>query len=330
MTLLMAAPQFCGCCRALGVQVPLLRIRALDRVQHEQFENTGGRGLWSERRFQGMDPLCFRLINQTQKCTGPRLIILQSAATSDHLPWAQMPPRWLPGVGLLPGGDKIRLIVSKGTLTPAGAAGAAYSMAAAADVIDSTKLGWSSSPGGGSGGVEIHLLKRCRSSPLSDSVEESGSMGSGSGPAGDPSFRSTVTGGSGTISSQRSGAGSPLSTLSLGVLHEQLTRLMVETFTKPVEEQQAMGKQPKRSPNAQGGTGTGRARRRDGSNSCCWAARMAAIASVSRKITLLALRTCTLTRALPFTTRVPHRRTLPQASMTSPPPPPPSLTRRHR
>ena len=309
MTLLMAAPQFCGCCRALGVQVPLLRIRALDRVQHEQFENTGGRGLWSERRFQGMDPLCFRLINQTQKCTGPRLIILQSAPTSDHLPWAQMPPRWL-----APGGDKIRLIVSKGTLTPAGAAGAAYSMAAAADVIDSTKLGWSSSPGGGSGavedssrsgaaggsagGVEIHLLKRCRSSPLSDSVEESGSigsMGSGSGPAGDPSFRSTATGGSGTISSQRSGAESPLSTLSLGVLHEQLTRLMVETFTKPVEEQQAMGKQPKRSPNAQGGTGTGRARRRDGSNSCCWAARMAAIASVSRKITLLALRTCTLT-----------------------------------
>ena len=178
MTLLMAAPQFCGCCRALGVQVPLLRIRALDRVQHEQFENTGGRGLWSKSG----SPLCFRLINQTQKCTGPRLIILQSAATSDHLPWAQMPPRWL-----LLGGDKIRLIVSKGTLTPAGAAGAAYSMAAAADVIDSTKLGWSSSPGGGSGavedssrsgaaggsaggsagGVEIHLLKRCRSSPTS-------------------------------------------------------------------------------------------------------------------------------------------------------------------
>ena len=198
---------FCGCCRSLGLQVPLERIRALSSSQHEQFENVGGRGLWSESLLLDTG-FSFRLVNQTQKCTGPRLIILQTPPASDALPWAQLPARWL-----TPGSSTIRLLVSKGTLTPAATVSASSSMMTATDALDSSCI--TGNDGGTSGMIDAgYPQKRSRSS--------TGSDGTGNASTGSLSSRASMT-------------------AHLTAVHEQLERLIVDTLISPVEEQDATG-----------------------------------------------------------------------------------------
>ena len=44
-----------------------------------QFENTKGTGMWS--RWKRDDSVLYRLVNQTTKCTGPRLVVFSKPVT---------------------------------------------------------------------------------------------------------------------------------------------------------------------------------------------------------------------------------------------------------
>ena len=103
--------KFCPTCRSAGFLVPAERVRALLGSQHDLFQNGMGSGLWTEDKESGMH---FRLVNQTLKCSGPRIIILHRSSTPPPagMLWAELPSKW---VG--PGG-MVRLVVSKGTLSP--------------------------------------------------------------------------------------------------------------------------------------------------------------------------------------------------------------------
>ena len=57
----------CPRCRSEGVRIPLDRLRALGPCSHENAHSTG---LWTTVG----DQMC-RVVNQTAKCTGPRLLI---------------------------------------------------------------------------------------------------------------------------------------------------------------------------------------------------------------------------------------------------------------
>ena len=59
----------------------------------------------------GLPP--FRIINQTQTCRGPRLVIFQRMPPAEVLARGQIPPGWLSEDGHL-----VSLVLSKGTLTP--------------------------------------------------------------------------------------------------------------------------------------------------------------------------------------------------------------------
>ena len=69
--------KFCPTCRACGFSVPASRLRALHTSHHEAFQNGMGSGLWTEHKESSVR---FRLVNQTLKCSGPRIIILHHAS----------------------------------------------------------------------------------------------------------------------------------------------------------------------------------------------------------------------------------------------------------
>ena len=223
--------QFCATCRAVGIKVPLQRVRALQPSQHQQFENTGGRGLWSEHGPMGADNR-FRLINQTQKCTGPRLIVLQAGMLADDHAWAQIPARWLAAKEPF-----LRLIVTKGTLAPAHAAAVSSKMAVATDLIAGTSGVVPAESPDSEGG---HALKRSRSSesrssPRSESLDSSSNL-SQKAQGEQASFTS------GHASDGRASEdGPPCSAGALAMIHEQLSRLVVDSIKRPIEEQEAMG-----------------------------------------------------------------------------------------
>ena len=241
---------FCSSCRSFGLALPTQRVRAIERGQHESFENCGGRGLWSESAAAGIEHR-YRLVNQTQKCTGPRLLIMQNASAPSDIAFAQMPARWLSQDA-----QTIRLIISKGTLTPADSATAstrmAASMAEAAGVIGS---------GGGfpelsplvATGPQQHCLpnKRSRSSPASESGSAAGSAvgsaGVSSSAAADGSL--TLASAEGTSAASRAGSETGgysgkqphVTAEALAAVHDQLARLVVQSFGQPLEEQEAVG-----------------------------------------------------------------------------------------
>ena len=244
---------FCSSCRSFGLSLPAQRVRAIERVQHESFENCGGRGLWSESAAAGIEHR-YRLVNQTQKCTGPRLLIMQNASAPKDILFAQMPARWLSSDG-----QSIRLIISKGTLTPADTATAstrmAASMAEAAGVISSSGGEPELSPLVGSGPPQFLPNKRSRSSPASESGSAAGSAaesavgsaGAASSAAADGSLTMASAEGTSAASAAGSETGAysgkqPIVTAeALAAVHDQLARLVVQSFGQPLEEQEAVG-----------------------------------------------------------------------------------------
>eukprot|EP00908_Phaeocystis_cordata_P007138 Transcript_17785.p1 GENE.Transcript_17785~~Transcript_17785.p1 ORF type:complete len:548 (+),score=69.85 Transcript_17785:136-1779(+) len=96
----------CARCTAHGIKVPLERLRALER-DTQSFVNTGNQGPWTQPEGGGL----FRLVNQTAKCHGPRLVVFQRTPPDDGTGWAPLPDAWVAG-------GYCRLVVSKGTFVP--------------------------------------------------------------------------------------------------------------------------------------------------------------------------------------------------------------------
>ena len=197
---------FCSCCRTLGIRVPADRVRAIGKDQHTSFENVGGRGLWSKS--EALD-VRYRLVNQTQRCAGPRLIILQSRAPKGFL-WGQLPSRWLSNSG-----STLRLLISKGTLTPAEASTAHLNLAAASELLPALN-GSASTDDLDDGGGSSHKRSRTLASVSSDELASS-------------------------MSGVPSSAPSMVSTETLVLVHEQLARLVVHSLDRSVEDQEALG-----------------------------------------------------------------------------------------
>ena len=102
----------CSNCRRDGIYVPMDRVRVLPKALHEDFSNTS-EGLWSAPPAGYSQLPHFRLVNQTVKCTGPRLLLFQKAPPPDNgrIQWGKWPIAW-------GGGDLVHFIISKGTLLP--------------------------------------------------------------------------------------------------------------------------------------------------------------------------------------------------------------------
>ena len=99
--------KFCDQCRA-GFTIPAERVRALLPEDKDRFDNASASGVW--KRSIGVAAR-YRLINQTLHCRGPKLLIFEGPAPTDHL-WGELPPTWV-----WPGG-LVRLRTAYGTLVP--------------------------------------------------------------------------------------------------------------------------------------------------------------------------------------------------------------------
>ena len=193
---------FCPTCRATGFKTPATRLRALLPQQHAAFPNGMGAGLWTDHDESGIR---FRLVNQTVKCSGPRVIILQSAPTVSGLLFASMPDRWVDGNGM------VHLSVSKGTLAPM-------------ETVDAN-VGRNEASSSSSGFELEALLPSLASFGGHNKRSRPGSSAS-SGDAREGSF----TGSAGTSTAQ-----------ALVEVHERLSTLVVQSFSMPETDQEAEG-----------------------------------------------------------------------------------------
>ena len=99
--------KFCDQCRA-GFTIPAERVCALIPEDMDRYDNTSASGVW--KRSIGVAAR-YRLINQTLHCRGPKLLIFEGPAPTDHH-WGELPPTWV-----WPGG-LVRLRTAYGTLVP--------------------------------------------------------------------------------------------------------------------------------------------------------------------------------------------------------------------
>jgi len=99
--------KFCDQCRA-GFTIPAERVCALIPEDMDRYDNTSASGVW--KRSIGVAAR-YRLINQTLHCRGPKLLIFEGPAPTDHR-WGELPPTWV-----WPGG-LVRLRTAYGTLVP--------------------------------------------------------------------------------------------------------------------------------------------------------------------------------------------------------------------
>jgi Cys-rich protein (TIGR01571 family) len=101
--------KLCAACQSNAIFVPVERVRAIHPNQHALFTNIPTSGVWTEKSVDS-SVVCFRVVNQTRKCTGNWLVIFRSPPP-DFLPWAPL------AVDMLRDGF-VRLRLAKGTLVP--------------------------------------------------------------------------------------------------------------------------------------------------------------------------------------------------------------------
>jgi len=158
--------QVCGNCRRNGLLIPAAHVRAIKPSLNDAFTNSSEGGLWNSSQPQWVGPRQpvfprYRVVNQTSKCTGPRLVVFESPLPPElDVGWAAMPAGWCDAEG-------VRLMISKGTLIPA--------VVAPASVV--ANAGGSSS----SGSPRSSRRKRSRrgeaESPVDDGEGESAASG---------------------------------------------------------------------------------------------------------------------------------------------------------
>ena len=79
--------KFCDCCRQRGFFVDAECVRVLDATTQEMFSNKNAAGLWTAS--SRWPELRFRVINQTHKCTGSRLVVFEGPPPAEI---AAIPP----------------------------------------------------------------------------------------------------------------------------------------------------------------------------------------------------------------------------------------------
>ena len=100
--------KFCGhCCE--GIELPLAHIRALPKDLQPYFSNPHSVGFWGTAA-ASVGGGEVRLINQTNSCDGPMLVIYRHEPPT--LRWAAMPTAWASE------DNTIRLVIAKQTLVP--------------------------------------------------------------------------------------------------------------------------------------------------------------------------------------------------------------------
>ena len=100
--------KFCFACRSHGIAIPADKICVVAATASEQFHNTNGRAAWTDGA---------RVVNQTAKCTGPRVVIFKDPVANLIDNQLVAPPdEWLRGEA----SDSafVLFAVSKGTLVP--------------------------------------------------------------------------------------------------------------------------------------------------------------------------------------------------------------------
>ena len=99
--------KFCSDCCASGFDIAAARVCALGLSLVERFTNKQGRSLWTRG---------FRLVNQTLKCSGPRLVIFQDTVPAELVGTVPLPAEWLRSDAA--GNQYVRFVVKLGTLCP--------------------------------------------------------------------------------------------------------------------------------------------------------------------------------------------------------------------
>lgn len=212
--------KFCEACRANGLWLPHSRVRAITADQQELFTNKHQQGVWTEKTLADGHHVQYRLANHTQHCSGPWLLVFSSPSSVPALEWAPMPRHWLHR-----GGEWVRLIVTKGTLTPVRVqvdeeGGASPSSDSQASLLTALPVGGKSGP----------AWKRSKAVSASSSTDDARSAGdaasvSDAASTGDPEGGEEPSG----------------VRLTLASLHERLTALVLQQFNRPREALEADG-----------------------------------------------------------------------------------------
>jgi Cys-rich protein (TIGR01571 family) len=101
--------KLCPSCQTDGIWIPSACVRVVDPQEEGLFTNIASGGVWTQRPWGGWT-LEFRVVNQTAKCRGSRLVISKHPLP-DGLPCTPVPAEWLED-------GRLKLISSKGTLVP--------------------------------------------------------------------------------------------------------------------------------------------------------------------------------------------------------------------
>ena len=106
--------KFCDACRRRGVFVRVDRVWVLEESVHDEFTNRNSAGLWTSMPTH--PSVGFRVINQSNKCKGPRMCVCNG-----ELPAAFASSCTPPDNTLVIHGRWVHLRVSYGTLVPSSA-----------------------------------------------------------------------------------------------------------------------------------------------------------------------------------------------------------------
>lgn len=101
--------KFCGRCR-WSMAVPATRVRALSDEVAMLLENRRSAGMWTAAPAR-MGGFLYRVVNNTQGCFNPKLVVFEKDAPA-NLPWPAVAPRLCDADGM------VRMCVSKGTTVP--------------------------------------------------------------------------------------------------------------------------------------------------------------------------------------------------------------------
>ena len=99
--------RICSRCTASGILVPRAMIRVLEVQHNSVFTNRPTQGLWTQTHTSLPG---FRVVNQTQGCTGPPLVIFETAPEAEAL--ARLSLRHVES------GDVVHLHLCRGTFVP--------------------------------------------------------------------------------------------------------------------------------------------------------------------------------------------------------------------
>ena len=145
--------KLCDVCKERGIVVAASRVRALDDQRTPALDNAHSSGVWSITADNA-----FRVINNSSKCVGPKLVVFRDDVPDSDTSYSTVPSEWLEYSQHNPPIASVRLVYATGTLRPAVTTNAAKQKRAKAAVV-----GESGSAGADTGPSDGNLpTKRAR------------------------------------------------------------------------------------------------------------------------------------------------------------------------